>query len=433
MSVVRRLCLALALLASSAAVAMAAENHDNILVTFVEADGGHHAPGGPPGPGYSRDDRYGASLQVRWYSRQLEKELALEKLDEWPITALTVHCVVYRPPAGADVDALLAQLRAREEVDSAQRMRFFEVSSETLAAGDPYVNVQHAFETLELDRAHSWAEGSGVAVAIIDTGADLKHPDLAGQIAMHKDFAAESKRSFSTDMHGTAVAGVIAAAAGNGIGIVGVAPRARLSLLRACWYESAPGPAICNSFTLAQALSEAIDIDADVINLSITGPADPLLERLLEAALRRGIVAVAAAPADAAAPPAFPSSVPGVIVVRSDGAGDTSDTRQFGGITAPGQDILVPIPQASFDFASGTSLAAAHVSGVVSLMLSRQPDLEPEHLVKLLRESQSTSFASVNACRALAALLGVSGCRPQLVLVRSQEVGDMNAGADRIQ
>ena len=98
--------------------------------------------------------------------------------------------------------------------------------------------------------------------------------------------------------HGTQVAGLIAAAANNGIGIVGVAPDVKLLAYKACWQTSATSAGRCNSFTLAQALADAMAARAQIINLSLVGPSDPLLAALIEKATESGLIVVGAVSAD---------------------------------------------------------------------------------------------------------------------------------------
>ena len=109
---------------------------------------------------------------------------------------------------------------------------------------------------------------------------ELDHPDLRGRIVVARNFV--DARDAVAELHGTAVAGIIGARADNGVGIVGVAPEAQLMALRACWQVPADAnAAVCSSFTLAKALQFAIDNNARVINLSLGGPRDRLLERLV--------------------------------------------------------------------------------------------------------------------------------------------------------
>lgn len=375
-----------------------------ILVTFSDPGMTNAAVAGPSRPGYRRrSSDYLVSLPVKRAARRIARDFDLRTVDEWPIVPLKVYCQVYAVGAGVSVDKLLGELMERPEVESAQRLNRFEVSGEPTDGGlDPYARLQHNLQTLELDRAHAWSVGDGARIAIIDTGADLSHPDLVTQIGAFHDFVEHAGR-FEKDAHGTAVAGVIGASSGNGFGMVGVAPSARIEVLRACWYDGDGSAAVCDSFTLAKALSHALESDPDVVNLSFGGPADPLLGRLVDAALGEGIAVVAALPA--AIEPGFPSNVPGVIVVGADTESDRAS------LNAPGTDILVPVPGGGFDYASGTSLSAAQVSGVIALLMSRQPDMSPADVMQILMRSQANE--SVNACLALSQLLHLSGCRTQ--------------------
>jgi subtilisin family serine protease len=382
-----------------------------ILVTFSDPGMRNATRAGPAGPGYRRRlSIYLASIGVKRKANRIANDFNLVTLDEWPIVSLKVHCLVFGVAREVQVEDLLVRLRQRPEVESAQRLNEFEVTG-TIGRGndDPYVNLQRNLDTLELIQAHSWSLGDGSNVTIIDTGADFEHPELKSQIASHYDFVKNNDSDFSADAHGTAVAGVIGAAANNGVGMIGVAPSARLSVLKACWYKQDKTPAICNSFTLAKALSYAIDADTDIINLSLGGPSDELLGRLVRQAIDRGIVVVAAAPGQTEA--GFPTGVSGVIVVGSIDQADSRTIARQLSINAPGEDILVPVPHGGYDYASGSSLSAAHVSGIVALLVARRPNLTNQQINTLLLASRPAIDESVNACRALAELLHESGCR----------------------
>ena len=382
-----------------------------ILVTFSDPGMTNATRVGPAGPGYRRrSSTYLASVGVKRAAKRIAEDFQLVTLDEWPIVSLKVHCLVYAVADDVAVDELLLQLRERPEVESAQLLNKFEVTGTSGTGGDyPYSKLQHNLSTLELTQAHNWSLGDGTNVTIIDTGADLYHPELETQIASHHDFVEDNDSEFSTDAHGTAIAGVIGAAANNGTGMIGVAPSTQLSVLKACWYVPDGSRATCNSFTLAKALSHAIESDTDVINLSLGGPPDPLLGRLVGQALRRGIVVVAAAPGQTGS--GFPAEIAGVIVVGSNDQIDSRDAARSFPINAPGDDILVPVPRGGYDYASGSSLAAAHVSGIVALLVARRPGLTSNQISTLLVASRPTVDESVNACRALAQLLQRSGCR----------------------
>jgi len=242
-------------------------------------------------------------------------------------------------------------------------------------------------------------------VAEIDSGVQVDHPDLAGRVAIDRNFVDE--RASVAEAHGTAVAGIIAARADDAIGIAGVAPESELLALRACW-EAAPGePAMCSSFTLAKALQFALERKADVINLSLGGPGDRLLERLLDVALDRGIVVVAAV--DPRAPDGgFPASVAGVLAVAADDGHDAP----AGALLAPGRDIPTTITAHKWGFVTGSSFAAAHMSGLVALLHELDPRLRPAEARALLafRSRAGGHDDVVDACAAVARTAGTCAC-----------------------
>lgn len=393
------------------------EGYVHILVTISDDGAPQIDLSGPPGPGYRRRDRYFASLTASKAAQRIGNDFGLVRQDDWLIRSLNVLCLVYAVPKDVPVADLLEQLESRPEVATAQRLNEFVVMARTSDANDdPYARLQHTIDTLELRTAHGWSKGRGVDIAVIDTGADFNHPDLKTQIAEHWDFAPRNSEGFVKDAHGTAVSGVIAAASGNGFGIIGVAPASRLSVLKACWYQHGRSAAICNSFSIAKALSHAIDEGADIINLSLAGPSDPLLAQLVDVARKRGIIVVAASPESAVR--GFPANVAGVIVVDVATQAGAVEDRASAGVFAPGTDILVTMPDGRFDYLSGSSLAAAHVSGVVALLKSLDPALTLEEIVSLIVRSQQVTGDSINACRAIANLIERSGCRklPALAL-----------------
>ncbi len=285
----------------------------------------------------------------------------------------------------------------------AEPMGVFDTRSETY--NDPYVELQSGFKQLDVADAHGLSRGEGVRVAVIDTGVDVGHPDLAKKVVVTRDLVGGSDEQFRRDRHGTEVTGVIAALANNHLGIVGVAPGVKLIALKACWQlEENTDNARCNSFTLAKAISAAIDLKSQVVNLSLGGPSDRLLSQLVEMGIQRGIVFVGAASGPG---PGFPQDVPGVLAVSASESGVSAQHR----LHAPGREILTLLPPGHYDFASGSSLAVAHVTGTVALMLAHHPGLDSARIFDLLDRTSSPLVAtdssasrSINACAALASI-----------------------------
>ncbi len=367
----------------------------------------------------------GRSAHVTRVIAELAAEYRLQPIDGWAMQSLDIHCAVYNVGADTFIDSLITTLAAVARVESVQRMQQFELqSSEWTSLGDdPYRPLQHALEDLRLADAHRWAIGRGVRVAVIDTGVDVRHPELRGQVTEYRNFI-DSSEPAAGDRHGTAVAGVIASLAGNRRGIVGVSPGAELLALKACRQGHADGRGICTSFSLARAIDFAIIADSDVLNLSLGGPHDRLLERLLVKAIEKDIVVVAAL-GDSGGREGFPASIDGVIVV-----GDENSPPDSSWLKAPGLDVLTLVPPDGYDFLSGSSLAAAHVSGIVALLLESSPSLRSTGIERLLirtsRRIQSDDDpprVMVSACAALADIAGEPACGADIELTRAADNG----------
>ena len=136
----------------------------------------------------------------------------------------------------------------------------------------------------------------------------------------------------------------------------------------------------------------------------MTGPHDPLLERLIQKAYEAGVVIVAAGAAGANNQGGFPSSMQHVIGVDAASTEGTTQDESENALFAPGNRILVALPDDRYEFRSGSSLAAAHVSGIIALMLAIAPDISQSTIDGILRQSQvsdTESVVSVNACDAL--------------------------------
>lgn len=360
--------------------------------------------------GYSGLAAYSGSDRAAAAMTRIAREYALREVSAWTIASLRLRCVVLEIPADGDRATLLARLADDRRIRLAQPLQDFSTltSSPSTAAAeagaarynDPYFSLQNNLLVIESTDAQRWTLGEGVRIAIIDAGVDVEHVDFSDGIVSQRDFVDPASTARAADRHGTEVAGVIAAVANNGVGIVGVAPAARLSAYRACWpLQAEAGSARCNSYTLAVALGAAIDDHAQIINLSLGGPADPLLTELIAHALDRGIVIVGAVPPDGRMD-GFPVGISGVIAVAASGDARIAPTT----LTAPGADILTLQPGGGFDYASGSSLAAAQVSGAFALLLSLQPRLDSAALHASLARSQGGPGRTINACKAVAEL-----------------------------
>jgi subtilisin family serine protease len=340
----------------------------------------------------------------------LAKDYQLENIAEWPVTELGVQCVVFRIPDNHSMEEIIKAVGSDPQVQLVQRMGVFSIYATETQGNDPYYKLQASMQALQLEDIHRSTTGKGVKIALIDTGVELNHPDLAGQISDHHDFTKEDFKHFS-DKHGTAVAGVIAAVKDNGTGIVGVAPGAKVIVLKACWQSKGMTRASCNSFTLALAINRAIKMDVDILNLSLGGLSDPLVEQLVDKAIERGITVVAADPGSYRPRGRFPASKENVISVFRAWEQSGKNQLENSTVIAPGINILTTIPPATYDFMTGCSFSAAHVSGVVALLLEINSDLTPHDIMNLLvttrKKAGSVGAGEVDPLAAITKLQGM--------------------------
>ena len=368
--------------------------------------------------GYGANTNYRVSASATALIRELVSQYSLTRVSEWPIDELQMHCVLFRIPPGTTREAIIEKLKADRRILIVQPLNEFESATEVTppaapagAFDDPYARLQTNVRALDVAEAHNFSRGAGIRVAIIDTGIDTRHPDLVGRTQLTRNYIDTDEVAFRGDRHGTQVAGLIAAAANNGVGIVGVAPDVRLMAYKACWQASASTAGRCNSFTLAQAIADALAAKAQIINLSLVGPSDPLLEALIARAIDAGVIVVGAVSDDPRF--AFAAKLPRVLPVAE---AENSASQGDEILRAPARDIVTLVPNGHYDFASGSSLATAQVSGVVALLLARNQKLGINRLRELLAQSTENHdttrgpFRSVNACVAVAQLVPGASC-----------------------
>lgn len=379
-----------------------------VVITLLNTEAMPSPRAGSSPRDYGPATQYGVAPRTRSTARDLASQYKMKAIREWPITQLRVHCIVYQMSAGESQSDLLRRLRSDSRVESAQPLHSFDTLSGTY--NDPYAGLQRNLVSMGVQQAHVWSRGKGVSIAVIDTAIDSKHADLAGSHITTRNFTGQKEHAAA---HGTAVAGIIAATRGNQLGIVGIAPEAQVHALAACWPDGTnPARAICDSFTLAVALASAIELKANIVNLSLGGPSDPLLRRLVEHGIARNMIFVAALPTDGAAA-GFPSEIPGVVVV--DAVGHKHTARDV--LLAPGTDVLTLVPQNGYDFVSGSSMAAANVSGAIALLLSRLKVNEVRDVL-----AQSSHGNSINICAAMTRSPD-SDCPPAPPLPESARIG----------
>src|SRR5450631_2381740 len=309
----------------------------------------------------------------------LARRHGLVRLESQNFPLLNATIGLFRIADGRSMQVVSRELASDTSFRQIQR-NFRYVLQEQKAAlneGDP---AQYALAKLRLPEAHTLAHGANVTIAVIDSGIDVKHPELAGAIAESFD-ALGSKEG--PHVHGTGIAGAIVAHAR----LMGSAPAARILAIRA--FGVAPNGAESTSFVVLKGLDYAVTHGAQIVNMSFAGPKDGLIERGIAAAAAKGIVMVAAAGnAGPKSPPLYPAANGNVIAVGATDSQDklfaASNRGSHIAVTAPGVDIFLPAPDEKYQMTSGTSFSAAYVSGLAALMLERNPALKPNDLREIL-------------------------------------------------
>ncbi|MBM7690714.1 subtilisin family serine protease [Peribacillus deserti] len=253
---------------------------------------------------------------------------------------------------------------------------------------DPKAYKQYVNSMLQINKAQSLAGTRKVKVAVIDTGIDVKHPELKSKVISSVNILNPANPG-QPDSHGTHVAGIIAGEKNNGVGGYGINPNAdilSIDVFGRSWST--------NDYTIAQAIDKAIEQGAKVINMSLGSYApSPLLEETVQKAISKGITIVAAAGNEAWDMPSYPASYEGVISVGSiNSKKSLSSYSNFGptvDIVAPGEEVYSSIYEAeklsSFRNMSGTSMASPVVAGVASLVLAKNPSLTPAGVEFILK------------------------------------------------
>ncbi|MBK8018001.1 MAG: S8 family serine peptidase [Betaproteobacteria bacterium] len=375
-----------------------ADDPDRQLMLMIDDRVAPHFRPGAGGGGYLDAGRRARVLGI---AEEIAQDYGAAVIGDWPMPTLQVYCVILAPGPTGSRDELLSRLRADRRVGWVQPVQRYRTLG---TEDDPYFSLQESSRALRLDAAHAIATGQRVRIAVIDSGADASHADLAGQLEKPVDLIGGGN---AAEHHGTAVSGVIAARRGNRVGIVGVAPGARILPLRAC-REGADGSsgAVCTTFSLAKALQLAILDGAPIINMSLSGPPDRLIGELISRAAERGTIVVAAV--DRRSPDGgFPASHASVVAV----AGSAHGIAGHQVFVAPGDKILTTVPGDRWAYLSGDSFAAAHVSGVAAVLLEKAPRMRSRQFLDLLNGgAHSAGTVVVDLCVALSRINARIAC-----------------------
>jgi subtilisin family serine protease len=262
----------------------------------------------------------------------------------------------------------------------------YETAQEPAAAqSSAGTSEQYVVNKLRLDEVHKIATGKGVTVAVIDSEVDRAHPEFGHAIAEEFDAVGQPDKPHT---HGTGMAGAIIAQSR----LMGVAPGARTLAVHAFSTSGPQQSAQATTQHIIAGLDWALGKGARVINMSFAGPYDPMLALALKRASEKGAILIAAVGnAGSKSPPLYPAADPHVIGVTATDENDKPYADANAGVqvavAAPGVSVMVPAPAGAYQLTTGTSVAAAHVSGVAALLLERHPEADAQTILEVLTAS----------------------------------------------
>jgi len=348
---------------------------------------------GASGPGYLARLPYEDDPILRRAAADVANDYDLRILDQWPLRHLDVHCFVVMRPS----PSLLRKIEADPRVRWVQPFNHFATQQSADHADIGLNPATHANANASQDgreRLTRFAQevpqrGEGVSIVVIDTSVDNTHPDLKLSRLRESNFAGRRGRPMSEE-HGTAVVGLIAAQSKNPSGVSALAHQAEVNVLRACW-QAKGAAGRCNTLTLALALDAAIDLQPDIVNLSLTGQYDRVLQELLEVLLASGTLVVAAYDDDRSPEARFPAAAEGVVYAFGHSPSQTPDPINMRNVLAAPRHAVSITPSAGYDLVSGHSIAAPQIAALAACLIDRHPQADREeiqaHLVKWLAGS----------------------------------------------
>lgn len=319
--------------------------------------------------------------------RIIARRYKLELLKGKNIPLLKARVQSYRIPDKRSVGRVLAQMRRDGRIMLSQPVYVYKAAAgekQDKELDDP---LSYPYQVMKVKRAHDYSLGRNIKIAIVDTGVDRSHPALKGaQIRQYN--AVDEKQPYTGHAHGTSIAGVL----GAQFELKGIAPKAQLLDARAFFVPKNGKDPETTTLILLGALQWAYDQGAQVFNLSFEGPKDPAIEDALQELYKKGKVIVAAAGnGGPKAKPAYPAAYKDVIATTAIDQKRKlykhANHGKYLTLAAPGVGVTVLSTSKSYSVSSGTSIAAAHVSGLVALILERKPRLSAYRIKRIIMKT----------------------------------------------
>lgn len=386
---------------SNSAPALPENFSTNSVVVIIDDPRSERRKNAVVSTGYRTQVNYASDPLLAKKSQEIATDYSLNISYEWPIQSLDVHCFVIET---TDAKETIELLNADKRVRYAQPLNTFlvrssEFESKTYANGlndkqDKLTSI-NLKQNIQSAYHEKMQYGKGQRIAVIDTSADINHPDLNRRNIKQWDFVG-SRRGQTQERHGTAVLGLIAAQHDNGIGINGAAPKAEVGVFRACWQnQKDSNQASCDTVALSLALDASLRWKPDIVNLSLSGPPDFLLEEFIKKMVDSGIIVVTAHDDKRGELNRFPTKRSGVLFAYGSASNTENNANQIStqpaGISSNAtvmlgqKDAFTLQPGGHYDVLTGHSMAAPIVSSLIALFKESMPNLETQKVIKEIK------------------------------------------------
>lgn len=374
------------------------------------------------------------ALKSLWAAHSVREQSRLPK-----------HNVRVMTVSPAQRDAVLQLLRRHPNIEFAEPDY---IARSCLSPNDPYFASGAEWHLPKVSAPSAWNVTTGstnVILAVVDTGVDLAHPDLAGRLLPGYNFVSNTSDPTDDNGHGTAVSGTAAATGNNGVGVAGLAWNCQILPVKVL---DASGSGSYSA--VAQGITYAADHGARIINLSLGGPsASSTLQSAIDYAWSKGVVVIAAAGNNGNSQPSYPGACNHVIAVSALQSNDTlpswSSYGSYVSLAAPGVGIWTCCTNATYVSWSGTSFSSPIVAGVATLVASVNPALSNAQITSILKSTATDlgtvgydiyyGYGRVNANNAVLAANGgppPPDTQPPSVAITSPRSGSLLSGSASI-
>lgn len=369
-------------------------DHHNVIMIVINDPRGDGRKFGGASPLYRAHVPYDQDPILHRVSSKLVRDYKLISQEQWPIKSLGVHCIVVNMPNKATLDKLKQDNRvAWVQNFNTFDTQFFAASLVGQGAQSRVMPARHSsaaslvntrsIKTISPDMTlPNFAQG--VKIMVIDTGANIEHPDFSQASMRYKNFVQHKKNALQ-ETHGTAVTGLLGAK--NTLAPVkGLTQDASLYHYRGCWQNNA-GAGKCSTLTLALALDAAVKVNPDIINLSLSGPPDRILDALLRKLIRQGSIVVSAHDTQRSASARFPRAQSGVIYAYGMTDAHHVQTSPLPDNTFTASSTALSLaPNGAYDTYTGHSIAAPQVTATIASLISTDPSITKETVAKRLEQ-----------------------------------------------